>query len=77
MNRLQKFAEKGKISDRPGRIAYVIKLKFVAYCHDGMRWQYVESFSAANEVLENPGFKTNSQGRDSERLRGCRSEGDD
>ena len=57
MTRLQKFVEKGAYGEGPGRTAYVLDSHSLPQAADGMNWQEVVSFSAADEVFSDPGLK--------------------
>jgi hypothetical protein len=56
--RLQKFIEIGSSSEGPGRAAYVLDVSALPRPAKGMEWQKIDSFSAAEEVLNDPGLKT-------------------
>jgi len=56
-NRLQKFVEMGAYGEGPGRTAYVLDSSSLPHAADGMKWQKVVSFSAADEVFSDPGLK--------------------
>lgn len=57
MNRLQKFVEQGASGERPGRTAYAFNASILPEPGKGLDWRPVSSFSAADELLENPGLK--------------------
>ena len=57
MNRLMKFVEKGAYGEGSGRTAYVLDSSSLPQAADGMKWQEVVSFSAADEVFSDPGIK--------------------
>ena len=57
MNRLQKFVEQGAKGEKPGRVAYVLRLESRPEADEGMTWQKVESFNAGDELLEYAGLK--------------------
>ena len=57
MNRLQKFVEKGAYGEGPGRTAYALDPNLLPQSAEGMKWQEVVSFSAADEVFSDPGLK--------------------
>jgi hypothetical protein len=55
MMRLQKFEEQGP-GDTVSRVAYVMKPETLPAPADGSAWRPVASFSAADEVLADPGL---------------------
>jgi hypothetical protein len=55
--RLQKFIEIGS-SGGLGRSAYVLYASALPRPAEGTEWQRIDSFSAAEEVLNDPGLKT-------------------
>jgi hypothetical protein len=57
MNRLRKFVERGAYGEGSGRVAYVLKTASLSEAATGMDWHVVETFSAADELLDNPGLK--------------------
>jgi hypothetical protein len=57
MIRLQKFVELGALGEGSGRIAYVLKLTSLSPAAEGMDWHVDETFSVADELLDNPGLK--------------------
>lgn len=57
MNRLQKFVEQGTYGEKPGRTAYVIDADNLPAATAGHTWKPVRSFSAADEVMAEPGLK--------------------
>ena len=56
--RLQKFIERGSHGDGFGRAAYVLDASALPPPSKGMEWQKIDSFSAAEEVLNDPGLKS-------------------
>jgi hypothetical protein len=56
--RLQKFIERSSHSDDLGRTAYVLDASALPRPSKGMEWQKIDSFSAAEEVLNDPGLKS-------------------
>ena len=57
MRRLQKFVERAAHCEEPGRDAYVLQSSDLPLASKGMEWCAIEEFSAADEVLKNPGLK--------------------
>jgi hypothetical protein len=57
MNRLQKFVERGAYGEGPGRTAYILDIRNLPSAAQGMDWQKVDSFSAADEVFDNQSLK--------------------
>ncbi|MGY0573251.1 hypothetical protein ACTGJ9_020915 [Bradyrhizobium sp. RDM12] len=57
MNRLQKYVEQGAVGERPGRIAYAFNASILPEPTKGLDWRPVAQFSAADEILEDPGLK--------------------
>jgi hypothetical protein len=57
MTRLQKFLEKEANGEKPYRTAYVLQSNSLPQAGDGMDWHVVETFSAADELLDNPDLK--------------------
>jgi hypothetical protein len=55
--RLQKFIEKGAYGEGPSRTAYVLDVSALPRPTKGLEWQKIDSFSAAEEVLNEPGLK--------------------
>ena len=57
MNRLRKYVE--RTSDgQEFRIAYAMTATALPDCRPRAQWQEIAPFSAADEVLSNPGLKT-------------------
>jgi hypothetical protein len=56
--RLQKFIEKGAYGEGAVRAAYVLDVKALPRPDKGKEWQKIDSFSAAEEVLNDPGLKS-------------------
>jgi hypothetical protein len=56
--RLQKFIETGSHDERPGHTAYVLDVSALPRPAKGKEWQRIDSFSAAEEVLNDPALKT-------------------
>jgi hypothetical protein len=56
--RLQKFVETGAYGEDLGRAAYVVDASALPPPEDGKEWQRIDSFSAAEEVLNDPGLKS-------------------
>jgi hypothetical protein len=56
--RLQKFVETGAYGESLGRVAYVLDVSALPPPEDGKEWQRIDSFSAAEEVLNDPGLKS-------------------
>jgi hypothetical protein len=54
---LQKFVERGAYREGPGRAVYVLESNSLPQAAEGMSWQKVASFSAAEELLNNSGLK--------------------
>lgn len=57
LNRLRKFVEKGPFDEGPGRSAYAFEAAILPAPSDGMKWHPVANFSAAEELLQDPGLK--------------------
>jgi hypothetical protein len=57
MNRLQKFIEQGAYGEKSERIAYAFGFSSLPEAVDGMIWQKIESFSAADDLLKDAGLK--------------------
>jgi hypothetical protein len=57
MNRLQKFIEQGAYGEKSGRVAYVLRLDTLPDSIEGMTWQNVQPFSAADDLLENASLR--------------------
>jgi hypothetical protein len=57
MTRLQKFVERGAYGEGPGRTAYLLDLTSLPPAAEGMDWHKVDSFSAADEVFNDPGLE--------------------
>jgi hypothetical protein len=57
MNRLQKFIEQGAYGEKSGRVAYVLRLDTLPDAIEGMTWQNVQPFSAADDLLENASLR--------------------
>jgi hypothetical protein len=57
MNRLQKFIEQGEYGERSGRVVYVLRLDTLPDASEGMTWQNVQPFSAADDLLENASLR--------------------
>jgi hypothetical protein len=55
--RLQKFIEKGAYAESASRAAYVLEVSALPRPTKGKEWQKIDSFSAAEEVLNDPGLK--------------------
>jgi hypothetical protein len=56
--RLQKFIEKGAREESPRRVAYVLDVSALLRPAKGKEWQRIDSFSAAEEVLNDPNLKS-------------------
>jgi hypothetical protein len=56
--RLQKFVETGAYGEGLGRVAYILDVSALPYPDKGKEWQRIDSFSAAEEVLNDPGLKS-------------------
>jgi hypothetical protein len=57
--RLQKFIERSSHGDSLlGRAAYVLDASALPWPAEGMEWQKIDSFNAAEEVLNDPGLKS-------------------
>jgi hypothetical protein len=56
--RLQKFIETGSYGKGPGRAAYVLDVSALPRPAKGKEWQRIDSFSAAEEVLNDPTLKS-------------------
>jgi hypothetical protein len=67
MNRLQKFVEQGAYGERPGRTAYALGQGNLPEHCKGMEWTPVSSFSAADEVLAEPGLGDPTRGSSARR----------
>jgi len=57
MNRLQKFVERGPYGDGLSRSAYLLRSNSLPQAGEGMAWHIDETFSVADELLDNPGLK--------------------
>jgi hypothetical protein len=57
MNRLQKFVEKGASGEGPFRTAYVLDVRSLPQSDGGNRWNPVNTFSPADELLNDPDLK--------------------
>jgi hypothetical protein len=57
MNRLQKFVEKGPRGEGPFRTAYVLDVRSLPQSDGGNRWNPVNTFSPADELLNDPDLK--------------------
>jgi hypothetical protein len=57
MNGLMKFVEQGAYGEKSGRIAFAFKLTSLPTPIEGMDWQPVNSFNAADELIANAGLK--------------------
>jgi hypothetical protein len=56
--RLQKFVERGSYGEDPARAAYVLNVSALPRPAKGKEWQRIDSFSAAEEVLNDPALKS-------------------
>jgi hypothetical protein len=56
--RLQKFIGTGSYGEGCGRAAYVLNASALPRPAKGKEWQRIDSFSAAEEVLNDPGLKS-------------------
>ena len=56
MNRLKKMEECGA-GQSPSRVAYVLKPESLPPALDGKNWREVDSFNAADDVLNDPSLK--------------------
>jgi hypothetical protein len=56
--RLQKFIETGSRDEGPFRVAFVLDVSALPRPAKGKEWQRIDSFSAAEEVLNDPGLKS-------------------
>jgi hypothetical protein len=56
--RLQKFIETGSRDEGPFRVAFVLDFGALPPPAKGKEWQRIDSFSAAGEVLIDPGLKS-------------------
>jgi hypothetical protein len=57
ITRLQKFIEKGAYGEAANRTAYVLDVSALPRPNKGLEWQKIDSFSAAEEVLNDPGLE--------------------
>ncbi|WP_143201544.1 hypothetical protein [Bradyrhizobium sp. NAS96.2] len=57
MNRLWKFIEQGPTGEGQGRSAYAFEAAILPAPAAGMNWHAVADFSAAEELLRDPGLK--------------------
>jgi hypothetical protein len=55
--RLQKFVETGAYGEGLERVAYVLDASALPPPENGKEWQRIDSFSAAEEVLNDPGLR--------------------
>jgi len=58
MTKLEKFIEKGAYGKSGGRTAYVMQPSLLPEPLESMTWRKVETFNAANELIEDPNLKT-------------------
>jgi hypothetical protein len=56
--RLQKFIERGSHEEGPYRVAYVLDVSALPQPAKGKEWHRIDSFSAAEDVLNDPGLKS-------------------
>jgi hypothetical protein len=56
--RLQKFIERGSCGEGPARAAYVLDMSALPRPAKRKKWQRIDSFSAAEEVLNDPTLKS-------------------
>jgi hypothetical protein len=56
--RLQKFIETSAHDQSPGRAAYVLDVSALPQPASGKEWQRIDSFSAAEEVLNDLGLRS-------------------
>jgi hypothetical protein len=56
--RLQKFIERGAGGGSLARVAYVLDESALPRSTKGMEWQRIDTFSAAEEVLNDPALKS-------------------
>ena len=56
--RLQKFIETNANGEGPFRAAYVLDVSALPQPAKGKEWQRIDSFSAAEEVLIDPGLES-------------------
>jgi hypothetical protein len=56
--RLQKFIETSADDQSPGHAAYVLDVSALPQPASGKEWQRIDSFSAAEEVLNDHGLKS-------------------
>ena len=56
--RLQKFIETGAYGDGSGRAAYVLNASALPRPAKGKEWHRIDSFSAAEEVLNDPDLQS-------------------
>ena len=54
---IQKFVERGAYGEGPGRTAYVLKFSSLPQAAQDMNWEKADSFSAAEEVLNDAALK--------------------
>jgi hypothetical protein len=57
LNRLQKFIERGACGESLRRSAYVLQSSSLPLAGEGMAWHVDETFSVADELLDNPDLK--------------------
>jgi hypothetical protein len=57
MNRLQKFVERDSRGEGLSRSAYVLQSSSLPQASEGLAWHVDETFSVADELLDNPGLK--------------------
>jgi hypothetical protein len=57
LNRLRKFVEQGPFGEGRGRSAYAFTASILPTPSSGMTWRRVADFSAAEELLRDPGLK--------------------
>jgi hypothetical protein len=56
--RLRKFIERGLYGEDPAHAAYVLDISALPRPAKGKKWQRIDSFSAAEEVLNDPTLKS-------------------
>jgi hypothetical protein len=56
--RLQKFIERGSYGEGPAGAAYVLDMRALPRTAKRKKWQRIDSFSAAEEVLNDPTLKS-------------------
>jgi hypothetical protein len=57
LNRLRKFVAQGPFGEGRGRSAYAFTASILPTPSSGMTWHPVADFSAAEELLQDPGLK--------------------